>query len=409
MIRKCLLISIAWFIAAGVILANPVRKTIQIGGFEREYLLYTPQHPLLEKADGVIVCLHGFGRTMNDFFNEYNVSTVADSLNLIIAAPQALPEQNPSVNLAAEAINSFTNNRISLNSVWGCGLSVRAYSKLLGINLLNEELNRDVDDVNFINTMIDDILSDYSLSSENLFILGTSMGGYMAYQFALKKGEQLSGLISIAGSMGLTIKGMDYATKVPVCDFHSVTDEVVPYSGSQDQYLFTISLAMAKSDVIKYWAETNTTGAPVVEPVHYYPSTNGITVDKITYPELVNEVIHYKINGASHGYFFRKENGDCMDHLEEIARFIRRHFSGTSTQIPDMTAQKLFFYPNPVQNNIYFEARNGIVSIYEITGRKIFCQSFSSGQIDLSFLKQGIYIIQVQSENAIRVNQFIKR
>ena len=408
MTHKILIICVVWFSTFSLVWANPERKTIQVGGFEREYLVYTPKNQQ-EKAGGIIVCLHGFTRTMNDFFESYNVSNVADSLNLIIVAPQALPEQNDLVKSEAALINLFSNDQISLNSVWGCGLSVKVYLMPLGITLLNEELNRDVDDVDFINKLIDNILLEYSLPSENVFILGTSMGGYMAYQFALKNGERLSGLISVAGSMGLAIKGMDYSTKIPVCDFHSVTDEVVPYSGSIEQSPAVVSLAMNKSDVIKYWTETNLTGAPVVKQVQNYPSTNEITVEKITYPDPVNEVIHYKMNGASHSYFLRKENGDCMDYLEEIAGFIGSHLSGSFNQIPDVAANKAFFYPNPVRDNIYFETMTGIVSIFDITGKKIFSQSFSSGQTDLSFLKPGIYIIRVQSGNTFQVNRLIKQ
>jgi hypothetical protein len=231
----------------------------------------------------------------------------------------------------------------------------------------------------------------------------------MAYQYALKKGDRLSGLISIAGSMGLAVKGADYSIKMPICDFHSLTDEVVSYSGTIDHYLGTVSLAMNKSDVIKYWTETNATGTPVVEQVQYYPSTNVITVEKITYPDPVNEVIHYKMNGAAHSYFFREEAGDCMDYLEEISRFISSHLSVSHNQIPDISAQKSSFYPNPVRDIVYFNTINGIVSVFDITGREIYTRAYSSGQADLSFLKQGIYIIRIQSENTIQVNQFIKQ
>lgn len=387
---------------------NPALKTIQVNGFNREYMVYAPQNPQHAKPDGIVVCLHGFTRTMNDFFDSYDFTSVADSLNMIIAAPQALPEQDPSVILQANLINSFTNNQINLNSVWGCGLSVRVSSTLLGLTLFNEELNKNIDDVEFINQMIDNVLSEYSLPSKNIFMLGTSMGGYMAYQYALEKGGRLSGLLSIAGSMGLSIKGMDYATQVPVCDFHSLTDETVPYSGSFEEQLATVSLGMDIPDVINYWVTTNAAGAPVAEPVQYYPSTNGITVEKITYPDPVNEVIHYKINGAPHGYFFKKENGDCMDYLEEISKFIRSHLQAP-TQIQDIAAQKTFFYPNPVQDVIHLNVMNGVVSVYDITGEKDFSQSFSSGQTGLSFLKPGIYILRVQSGNSVQVNRLIKK
>jgi len=396
-----IVILIVWCLAAtSFVSANPERKTMQVGGFEREYLIYTPKHPQRKKADGLIVCLHGFNRTMNDFFDNYTISDIADSLNMIIAAPQALPEQNQQVLLNTAIINFFSNNNISLHSVWGCGLSVRV--PLLGLSV---ELNKDIDDVGFIDRMIDKILSDYSLPAENLFMFGTSMGGYMTYQYALRKGERLSGIISIAGSMGLAIKGMDYATKVPVCDFHSISDEVVPYNGSQG----IISMARPKTEVINYWAETNSTGKPVTEQVQYYPSTNGITVEKITYPDKDNEVIHYKINGADHSYFFKKEAGDCMDHAEEIARFIRSHFSDPLVQIQPVTTEKLAFYPNPVQDRIYVDTESGIVSLFDMAGQQLFTQSFTEGQIDLSSLKSGIYVIKIQSGNTIKVNKLIKR
>jgi len=402
--RKILLFYLTVFFASGLIFANPVPKTIQVGGLNRDYLIYTPQNPSQENPNGIIVCLHGFGRTMQDFFEVYDVSSVADSLNLIMLAPQALEEQNVLVKLLAGTIGYLTNDQISLNSVWGCGLSVRVNP----FNI-NEELNRDVDDVDFINTIIDNVLLEYSMPSENLFVLGTSMGGFMAYQFALTKGEQLSGLISIAGSMGLSIKGMDYSTKVPICDFHSVTDEVVPYSGTMTQALGTVSLSMSKQDVIDYWTDTNLTGTPVIETVDYYPSTNGITAEKITYPDQDNEVIHYKMNGSSHSYFFKKENGDCMDYAEEIMKFINSHSTDDFNIIPNILAQKAFFYPNPVQDNIYFGIMNGNVSIYDIAGREVFSRSFSSGQTDLSSLKSGIYIIKIQSENSVQVNRLIKK
>jgi poly(3-hydroxybutyrate) depolymerase len=394
-------------VATGLLAADIEKKTIQVGGFEREYLMYVPKQVQQKNADGIIVCLHGFGRTMNDFFVEYDITDIADSLNMIIAAPQALPEQNQQVILDAVIVNSFIGNSISLHSVWGCGLSVSVTS--LGFNLFYAELNKDVDDVEFIDQMIDSILADYALSDDNLFMLGTSMGGFMTYQYALRKGERLAGMISIAGSMGLAIQGMDNATRLPVCDFHSTTDEVVFYNGTQTQLLAVVSLARPKTEVLNYWAVTNATGAPVTEQVQYYPPANDITVEKIIYPEKDNEVIHYKINGAPHNYFFKKEAGDCMDHVEEITRFIQSHFSGPISQIQPVTSQKPTFYPNPVQDRIYMDTDRGIVTLFDITGRHILTQSFTEGIIDLSFLKPGIYIIRIQSGNAIISNTLIKK
>lgn len=406
MLKLIGIINLMWLIVTYPGNAQPVRKTITTGGFDREYLIYTPQNPL-EKAEGLLVCLHGFGRTMNDFFGQYDILALADQLNLIVAAPQALPEQDPEILQKANLLASIANNEISLHSVWGCGLGVRV--SMAGFVAINEELNKDVDDVSFIDLMIDDIMTENDLPDENIFMLGTSMGGYMTYQYALLKGERLSGIISLAGSMGLNIKGMDKAVKIPVCDFHSVTDEVVPYTGSQTQMGYTIALAKPMTDVINFWSQVNETGDPITEPVEIYTPTNKITVEKITYPDADNEVIHYKIDGASHSYFFKKEAGDCMDHVEEITKFITSHHTGISHNEPIVTEQKSVFYPNPVYDRIYLNNAEGIISIYDITGRKLFTQPFTAGQTDLSALRPGLYIIQIQSGNTIQVSKLIKR
>ena len=202
---------------------------------------------------------------------------------------------------------------------------------------------------------------------------------------------------------------MDYTIKIPVCDFHSVSDNVVPYSGSQEQFAGEVFLAQAKPDVINYWTETNSTGTPVVENVQYYPSTNGITVEKITYPEAKNELIHYKMNGAHHSYFFKKESGDCMDFREEVAKFIQSHISIVPSKMLDIYPQKLSFYPNPARDFIYFETTNGTASVYLVSGQKVFSESLRSGKMDLSSLKPGIYILRIQSENTTHTHKLIKQ
>jgi len=398
----------AWLLMTGSVVADePVLKKITVNEIEREYAVYIPSHPTKTKADGIIVCLHGFNRNMYDFFNQYDITDVANSLNLAIVAPQALPEQNGNLYDIIDNFAYLISDQLSLNSVWGCGLGVRV--ALGPLNLINEELNEKLDDVNFINRAIDEVVADYDLPEENLFLLGTSMGGYMTYQYALISGERLSGIISIAGSMGLKIKNKDYSTKIPVCDFHSLTDEVVPYTGSYMQNLMQISLAMPMVDVLNYWAQTNATGAPYTEQVLNYPPSNDITVEKVTYPDPENEVIHYRFDGAPHSYFFKKDNGDCMDHVEEIMQFVQSHLVETQSSNPVIAGQKALFYPNPVYDRAYFRATSGIVTVYDITGRIVYSQSITDGQADFSPLKSGIYLIHIQSGGKTQIGKLIKK
>jgi poly(3-hydroxybutyrate) depolymerase len=400
-LANCLLIT-------GIAASDPVKKTIRFGGFEREYLVYTPQHPQSAKPAGILIGLHGFNGSMNDFFDEYDFRPIANSLNCLILAPQALPEQNGTVKRKAEMLNMLMTSKLQLDAVWACGLKVKATAIIIG-TLIDDELNKDIDDVGFISLMIQQILDEYALPAENVFMVGTSMGGYMAYQYALKQPIKLAGMVSVAGSMGLAIKGQDAGLQVPVCDFHSLTDEVVPYTGSYNQSGATIYLAQSKTDVIQYWVSNNGAGAPVTESVNYYPSANTITVEKTTYPAPVNEVIHYRMSGASHTYFFKKENGDCMDFRAEITRFITSHATGLPTNNYHIQPSLPIVYPNPAYDIIYFGTETGDIRIFNMAGQTVWSGTFRSGSLNIAFLPSGTYILHIQVDGKTQTTRIVKK
>ena len=388
---------------------NPEIKKIQSGGYEREYLLYVPEKYNENSPAGLIVCLHGFNRTMNDFFENYNIKGIAESLNMIVIAPQALPEKSNDVLNKFDKIKGWgINLPLSLNAVWGCGLQVEA--ELFGLKLLDVVLNEGIDDVSFIHQIISETEKNYNIIPENKFIFGTSMGGYMSYQYALYNGNELSGLINICGSMGTAIKNEDSAVKLPICDFHSVDDEVVPYTGSLKVSTFNVALCQRKENVINLWvnkngAETN----PIIENLNYYPSTSGHSVTKYTYPG-EKEVIHYKMSGSSHSYFFKKET-DCMDYIEEVAKFIASNRKDPSSGNDAFVQPKqLIIYPNPATNPIVnLNIREGYATIYNLSGQIALSETIENGTVNVGELNSGTYIIRVTSGKEIYQGKLIVR
>lgn len=390
---------------------NLTKHSLAFSGHTREYLLYIPESPVGELPQGIIVALHGFNRTMDDFFNKYDISEVADNLNFIVISPQALPEQDKSVIRTAETIKLLFNQEIPLDAAWGCGVQVKLDYKLGFIPIrLSEELNKDIDDSAFIKELIRITSESNSLKSDDVFVFGTSLGGYMAYQTALKYGEELNGIIPVAGSMGLSIKEKDRNVKIPICDFHSLTDEVVSYSGSFTESGATIQLAEPKAEVLDFWKEKNSISVkPIVEKVDYYPSTNGVTVEKITYSDAENEIIHYRANGAKHDYFFKKENGDCMDMREEIAKFIKKHSTNLPSAIDEIPTDQIAFYPNPVIDFLNFNEEKGKFAIYNLTGQLLVNGVFDSNAVNLSSLSKGVYYIRIEANNQIQTHKLIKK
>lgn len=370
--------------------------TINSGGLEREYLVYLPKGYSSDRPAGLIICLHGFNRTVADFFSQYNVTDVADSLHLIIIAPQALPEQSASVIKKANELKSKYGVDIPLDAAWGCGLRVKA--KFLFFTLLDEELNASVDDVTFINTIVNSTIENYHVNTDNQFIFGTSMGGFMSYQYALGYGNDLSGLISVCGSMGTEIKWQDAAVSLPICDFHSVDDEVVPYTGVMNESMgVDITLCKSKDSVLSFWKEKNKTmEIGLGENINYYPSENNKSVMKYTYIHPVNEVIHYKITNAYHDYYFKKENGDCMDYNEEICKFIINHSksSGTGIFTPSVN-DVLKIWPNPAKDIVNINASSGRAMLYDLSGKLHLSTRFEGENLNVSTLRPGTYLIRI--------------
>jgi poly(3-hydroxybutyrate) depolymerase len=409
MFKKILTTVVFCVAISGFVNASSEKKTFQIGGFDREYLIYVPENQNYHSPGGVIVALHGFNGSTEGIIEEHNLTSLANSLNYIILAPQALPEQSQTVLNQIGALNLFLTDKLYLNAVWGSGLTFQAYSKILfNLKYLDVELKKDTDDVGFIDSMISRTLNEYPSVSRNVFVLGSSLGGYMAYQYALKRTQHLSGIITVAGSMGINIKGLDEEKQVPLCDFHSTTDNVVHYTGNYEQSGSIIYLGYDKSNIIQFWVEKNSAGSGISENVNYYPSTNGATVEKITYPG-ENEVIHYKITGVQHFYIFREEDGDCMDYLEEFSKFILAHSYRDLTGREPFLVRDNLFYPNPARDIIHLGFENGEATLYDWSGRVVISKSFHSGQLDVSSLASGIYFIRVQSDGNIATAKLTKR
>ena len=385
---------------------NPAKKTINFGGYEREYLLYLPE-TAQSKFDGLIIGLHGYNSSMYTFFEDITLTKIADSLNYILVAPQALPEKSQDVIDNAGLLESLTGQKFSLDAVWGCGLRVTVTANLLGVNItwLDKELNKTIDDSGFLDYLIDNTLSEYPIDSKNLFLIGTSMGGYMSYQYTLLYGSRLAGMVSIVGTMGTAIKGLENQVQIPICDFHSLTDEVVPYTGSYNLSGFLVTLGKDKNEVINYWRSKNETGAATVED---FPISNGIKVKKFTYPHPEHEVIHYQMDGSGHSYVFSKENGDSMDYVEEVLKFLDAHTTKDNTGINIPRGQNLYFYPNPVKDKIYFAVEAGVFSMYDLTGKLLLSQSFQAYQANVPGLRRGMYLIRIQSGGQTLTAKLVK-
>mgnify|MGYP000888382431 CR=1 FL=1 len=81
--------------------------------------------------------------------------------------------------------------------------------------------------------------------------------------------------------------------------------------------------------------------------------------------------------------------------------------------VSDLTNESLAFYPNPVQDvlNISYNQRITKVSVYDLSGRKVFITSENNKQIqiDLSRIPSGVYIVKVDVGGEARSFKIVKK
>lgn len=279
----------------GIAPKNPRRYKTIIDDIQREYLVYIPQNN--EKyPDGIIILLHAFDETMYDIMKRNNIMMIADDINMILIAPQALPIQDKKVR---KIVSTYYSSKFEKAIVWNSGVGIKGESN--GKTIFNQRINKNVDDVRFIRDVSEDVIKKYNVDRRNYFVFGISMGGCMAYQYALHYGDDITGLINVAGTMGLFADTLKTSSPFPILDFHSTTDDIIPYDGVHKYTLNNIKLktaiGLSVKKTLNYWSRKNNTKRPTIES---YEKKGGISVEKLTFEEAENPIIHYRITGGRH-------------------------------------------------------------------------------------------------------------
>jgi len=92
--------------------------------------------------------------------------------------------------------------------------------------------HRNPDDVAYIGKLIDDVTADWPVDKNQVFILGHSNGGYMAYRMACERADVIAAIASLAGNASSSPATCTPARAVNVAHLHGTMDGTVAYSGA---------------------------------------------------------------------------------------------------------------------------------------------------------------------------------
>ena len=346
-----------------------ISQTIYYDGNNREYELYIPENYNDSNVVPLLFNFHGGNGTMSDQIYLSDMRSLADENNFIIVYPQAIADPTDDG---------------SLNWIF--------------------KGDSDHDDIYFIESIIDELSSQYSIDLSRVYACGYSLGGEFVYELLCRLNNKIAAGVVVARTMGqyqyencnpehptaiMTILGTE--------DYESNYDGVV-YNG--------VTYYISADDTHQYWTNYNNTDVnPSEIELPNNNSSDGSTVTKRIWGngEACVSVVELRINGGEHDWPGSTGNMDINSN-NEIWDFVSQYSldglieeCSLSVNIDNKSEFKI--YPNPVENYIQIinqsENRNLIIS--DLNGGIVFESSLINGEniFDISKLSPAIYNLKI--------------
>ena len=254
--------------------SNTNAQTLVHDNINREYVLYIPNSYDGTSAVPLLVNFHGFGGSASEFMSYADMRSIAETDTFILAYPQG--------------------SCLDGSSHWNACPT-------------GGDNKSDADDFGFVESMINEISSQYNIDMERIYAAGYSNGGLMAYGLANYKSDLIAAVASVSGVM-LDCTGPT-SHPMPVVHLHGTSDGVLPYNGGDGWN--------SAQSTLEHWINFNNT---VLTPTVI--SDNNIEHYVYDQGDSLVSVEHYKYIGGDHVWFNSTFQGQNTSEL--VWNFVSR-------------------------------------------------------------------------------------
>lgn len=346
-----------------------ISQTIYYDGNNREYELYIPENYNNSNAVPLLFNFHGGNGTISDQIYLSDMRSLADENNFIIVYPQAIadPTDDGSLN-------------------W----------------IFKGDSNHD--DIYFIESIIDELSSQYSIDLTRVYACGYSLGGEFVYELLCRLNNKIAAGVVVARTMGqyqyencnpehptaiMTILGTE--------DYESNYDGVV-YNG--------VTYYISADDTHQYWTNYNNTDINLSEidlPNNNF--SDGSTVTKRIWGngEACVSVVELRVNGGGHDWPGSTGNMDINSN-NEIWDFVSQYsinglIEECSLYVNTENQSEFSYYPNPIENlfKINNQSNDESIVVFDLTGKSVYESRLVKGYniFDISAFKPGLYNVKI--------------
>lgn len=88
-----------------------------------------------------------------------------------------------------------------------------------------------VDDVAYLDAVLDDVIANYSVALDQIYVVGHSNGGFMAHRLACEIGDRIAAIVSLAGATWSEPDACAADSPVHVLQIHGTDDDTIAYDG----------------------------------------------------------------------------------------------------------------------------------------------------------------------------------
>ena len=346
-----------------------ISQNIYYDGNNREYELYIPENYNDSNAVPLLFNFHGGNGTISDQIYLSDMRSLADENNFIIVYPQAIadPTDDGSLN-------------------W----------------IFKGDSNHD--DIYFIESIIDELSSQYSIDLSRVYACGYSLGGEFVYELLCRLNNKIAAGVVVARTMGqyqyencnpehptaiMTILGTE--------DYESNYDGVV-YNG--------VTYYISADDTHQYWTNYNNTDINPSEidlPNNNFSDGSTVTKRIWGYGEACVSVVELRVNGGGHDWPGSTGNMDINSN-NEIWDFVSQYsinglIEECSLYVNTENQSEFSYYPNPIENlfKINNQSNDESIIVFDLTGKSVYESRLVKGYniFDISAFKPGLYNVKI--------------
>ena len=239
-------------------------KTSNIIGADRPTELFLPTPDNSKELTGIIINLHGYS---GDSISQTNYTFLKESA---LAAGLAY--------IAPNGMKDGSGNRY-----WNA------------TNACCDFAQSGVNDVEYIDGLVDEISGSYNLDKSRIYLFGHSNGHFMSYQYLCTSKNQIAAIAGLAGSMDSN-PGQCSDKSANVLHIHGDADATISYEGGA---LFAQSYPSV-DEVVKRWSNNNQCTAKPENKLDLIAAMSGAETTSFPFDCSKGSLELWKINGGVH-------------------------------------------------------------------------------------------------------------